>query len=649
MISRPIVPAPGAIACIYRFDVFELDTRAGELRKNGIRLRLQGQPLQVLAILLQHAGELVTREELRSQIWTADTFVDFDHSLHNAIARLREVMGDCADSPSYIETLPRRGYRFIGSVEEIGTPAPAIVAAREPVSEAPSIVQRRKSLTWSLIGLLALVSIGVGLWVLSHRAMANPPLRSIAVLPLENLSGDPSQEYFVDGMTDELITDLAKVGALRVTSRTSVMRYKGAKKSLPEIARELNVDGIIEGSVVRSGNRVRITAQLLNGPTDRHLWAETYDRNLGDVLKLQSEVAEAIAQQVRVQLTPQQQARLRSAHPVDPEAYEAYVRGRYYFTNEFTNPEKLKLAKSYFEDSIRRDPGFAQAYAGLADSYVYLATFAPSEMPPGLAYKSAKEALRKALELDGTVGETYDTLGSLSWLFERNWNTAEQNFSRSIALAPSYSCAHEDHALFLAFSGRRAEALAEMAKSDQLDPGPGSTMVESGVYFQLRDYPSLVAASQRGVVSNPNEWTEHQYLGMGYEATGRGVEAISEYQRAVELSDGNLDAIASLAHAFAVTGRPDEARKILRGLEQKSKTVYVSPYVLATIYAGLGDNNQAFELLEKAFQERALDLSWSLKADLRLDTLRSDPRFQTLLQRMGFAGQTTRAQITVVQ
>jgi TolB-like protein len=255
--------------------------------------------------------------------------------------------------------------------------------------------------------MLALATWAV--WQRAYGKASVPVIGSIAVLPLENFSGDPSQEYFVDGMTDELITDLAQIGALHVVSRTSVMRYKGTKKSLPEIARELNVDGIIEGSVTRSGQHVRITAQLLHGPTDKHLWAETYDRDLGDVLKLQSEVAQTIAQQVRAELTPQQQAQLRSARPVNPEAYDAYVKGRYYFTNDFTKPNKLKLAKSYFEQSIRKDPDFALAYTGLADSYVYLAFY--GGMPPGTAYKSAEEALRHALQLDDSIGEAYDTLG----------------------------------------------------------------------------------------------------------------------------------------------------------------------------------------------------------------------------------------------
>jgi TolB-like protein/DNA-binding winged helix-turn-helix (wHTH) protein/Flp pilus assembly protein TadD len=633
--------APAPAARVLRFDTFELDLRAGELHKRGVKVRLQGQPLQVLRILLESAGNLVTREELRCQLWPANTFVDFDHSLHNAVGRIREVLGDSAEIPQYIETLPRRGYRFIARVEEVQ--APRISATngnktRDAVAVAPLSARQSKTRAALALTLLILAATGLGVWLVravSRPTSAAPRLRSIAVLPLENLSGDPSQEYFADGMTEELITDLAKFSALRVISRTSVMRYKGTKKGLPEIARELNVDGIVEGSVMRSGNRVRITAQLLHAPTDKHLWAEAYERDLGDVLRLQNEVAQAIAQQVRAQLTPQQQARFRSAGSVNPDSYEAYLRGRYYLSNQFTMAQPLNMAKSYFEESIRKDPGFALAYSGLADSYVYLAFFGQGQLPPDRAHRSAKEALRKALQLDDSIGEAHDTLGLLSWRFEWNWDAAEREFNQAIALAPSYSCAHEDRAEYLSFVGRRAEALAEVAKSNELDPGPSSAMTESGVYYQLRDYQSLVEASRMGVVSYPNEWVEHHSLGVGYEGTGKRLEAISEYQKAIEMSNGDHDATASLAHAFAAIGRRAEAEKILRDLEQKSKSGYVSPYMIATIYAGLGKKDKAFEFLERAYQERSLDISWHLRADLRIDNLRSDPRFQELLRRVG--------------
>ncbi len=637
--SSPAARGVSAVSAsrVLRFANFEVDVRAGELRKGGAKLRLQGQPIQVLATLLDHPGELVTREELRAQIWPAETFVDFDHGLHNAISRIREVLGDSADNPRFIETLPRRGYRFKGSVEEVAPkdmPAPGPVEVK--ASEAIPVVVPRKHRSFMIPGMAlvvaAAVALGLSLWV-SRRAAEVPVVRSIAVLPLANFSGDPAQEYFVDGMTDELITDLAKVGALRVISRTSVMRYKGTSKGLPEIARELNVDGIIEGSVTRSGQRVRITAQLLYGPTDKHLWAETYERDLGDVLSMQSEVARAIAQQVRVQVTPQQKASLGTPRPVNPEAYDDYLKGRYYLTSEFTMAQPLNQAKTYFEQAVQKDPSFAPAYSGLADSYAYLAFF--RQMPSERAYRLASDAIQRALALDDSIGEAHDTQAVLNWRYKWDWGATERELNAAIALAPSYSCAHEDRAEYLAFRGRRAEARAEMEKVRELDPSIASVMTESGLDYLLRDFEGLIQASRKGIALNPNEWLEHFYLGIGYEGTGKQMEAIQEYEKAVELSGGDQDATAALAAAYAAVGRKAEAKNILRDLEQKTGTNYVSPYILATVHAALGEKDRAFSLLENAYQEKSLDISWHLKADLRLDCLRSDPRYQSLLRRTG--------------
>jgi TolB-like protein/DNA-binding winged helix-turn-helix (wHTH) protein/Tfp pilus assembly protein PilF len=620
---------------LLRFDDFELDVRAGELRKGGVKLRLQGQPLHVLAALLNRTGDVVTREELRAQIWTADTFVDFDHSLHNAIARLRDVLGDSAETPRYIETLPRRGYRFKGPLQR-AEPQPLPVAEpvqflKAPADEKPTQFPARTRMAAS-IGAAFVLCFAVWLARVSNRPTnAAPRLSSIAVLPLENLSGDASEDFFADGMTDQLITDLAKVGLLRVISRTSVMRYKGTRKGLPEIARELHVDAIVEGSVVRSGQRVRVTAQLVQASSDQHLWAETYDRDLGDVLKLQGEVADAIAQQVRAQLSPQQHAQIRLAHAVNPEAYDAYLRGRLYFVNEFTKPDSLKKAQHYFEESIQKDPNFALAYAGLADTYVYLAF--GGALPRDQAYGLAKESLAKAMELDDSIGEEYDTLGLLSWKFDWDWNAADREFNRALALAPSYSCAHEDRAVFLAFMGRRAEALDEIAKIDQLDSGFSAAITESETYYVLRDYEELVQASKRGLLLDPRDWNQHYFLGAGYEQTGKPQEAIAEYKKA--MADGAEDAAVALAHAYSAAGSKSEAQKILRDLERKSNETYVAPYTVATIYAGLGQNDKAFEFLEKAYAEKSLDISESLKSDHLLDGLRSDPRFESLLRRMG--------------
>ena len=638
--------AAAPVSGVLRFDSFELDVRAAELRKSGVKLRLQGQPIQVLAALLNRAGELVTREELRDQVWPAETFVDFDHSLHNSIARLREALGDSAGTPRYIETLPRRGYRFIGTVERVGTEqgSPSVPTASVPATTASSswevpaapVRSRRRLIliaTLSMIALLAITAAVVLTPTLLHRAADIPSVRSIAVLPLDNFSGDPAQEFFADGMTDELITDLAKIGSLRVISRTSVMRYKGTKKGLPEIARELNVDGIIEGSVTRSGQRVRIQAQLLYGPTDKHLWAETYDRDLGDVLGLQSEVAQAIAQQVRAQVTPQQQARFRATRTVNPEAYDAYLKGRYYLSNQFSTAQPLNMAKTYFEEAVRKDPGFAPAYAGLADAYLYLAVF--RQMPAESAHRQAEEALRHALTLDDSIGEAHDTLAVLSWRANWDWDATERELNQAIALVPSYICAHEDRAEYLAFRGRRSEAEAEMTKIRQFDTSVSSILTDADVNYQLRDFDRLLEVSRRGVVLNPTEWLEHYYLGIGYEGTGKPLESIPEYQKAVEMSGGDQDATAALAHAYASVGKTAETRKILRGLERQSTKGNVSPYFIATLYAALGDKDTAFKFLEKAYLEKSFDISWDLKADLRIDNLRSDPRYQSLLRRVG--------------
>src|SRR5580698_55711 len=518
-----LVSAPASR--VLRFDSFELDVRAAELRKAGVKVRLQGQPIQVLATLLNSAGELVTREQLRAQVWPAETFVDFDHSLHNSIARLREALGDSAGTPRYIETLPRRGYRFIGTVERVGTEEspPPLATAPSPSWEVPVAPVRSRRGAILIAALLTIVLLAIAailvLPTLSHRVGVTPSVHSIAVLPLANFSGDPAQEYFADGMTDELITDLAKIGGVRVISRTSVMRYKSTSKGLPEIARELNVDGIIEGSVTRAGQHVRITAQLLYGPTDKHLWAETYDRDLGDVLSLQSEVAQAIAQQVRAQVTPQQQARFNAARPVNPEAYDAYSKGRYHLWNQFGMAQSLNTAKTYFEEAVRKEPGFALAHSGLADAYLYLAIF--RHVSPESSYRPAEDAVRQTLTLDDSIGEAHDTLAVLSWRYDWDWDATERELNQAIALAPSYSCAHEDRAEYLAFRGRRSEAEAEVGKSLQLDTSVNASLTESAVRYQLRDFDQLVAAGRRGIVSDPDDWFEHFYLGVGYEGTGK--------------------------------------------------------------------------------------------------------------------------------
>jgi TolB-like protein/DNA-binding winged helix-turn-helix (wHTH) protein/Flp pilus assembly protein TadD len=627
-----------SVAPLLRFDNFELDPCAGELRKRGIKLRLQGQPLQVLAILVQSHGNLVTREELRKQLWPADTFVDFDHSLHNAIARIREALGDSAQAPTYIETLPRRGYRFIALVEEV-PPASIPAENAEEIKEAiltamPAAPQAKRHIL--LLTLVVCCVVGLGAWIWQHRgvdSVAAAP-RSIAVLPLQNLSGDPSQDYFADAMTEELITELSRSSGLNVISHTSVREYKDTKKHLPQISRELKADDIVEGSVLREGDKVRVTVQLLDAPNDRHIWSEDYQRPLHNILNLQREVAEGIAQQIRVKLAPEQ-TRVNTARTVDPAAYDAYLRGRFYVNSYFSAPQSLNTAAEFFEQALRLEPQFSPAYAGLAETYITMGRF--RSLSPQVVYRLATESSRRALELDQNNGEAHMILAWLRWQYDRDPVAAERGFNETIALVPSYDCARAYHALFLAWRQRPNEALAEVTKSREVNPGLSFATVESAVYLQLRDYPALVEASRKGVASDPAGWMEHYFLGVGYESLGKRAEAIPEYQKAIMISGGDQDATAALAHVYAVLGRNADAERVLHTLLSRSKENYISPYLLATIYAGLGEKAAAFKLLEEAYQQRSPDLVWYLKADPRIDSLRGEPQFQALLQRSGFS------------
>ena len=433
-----------------RFGGFQLDLQSGELFGNGKKNRLLGQPLQLLELLLQKPGQIFTREQIQQHLWKDGTVVEFEHSVNAAVKRLREALGDNAEKPAFIETIPRRGYRFIASVED-ATPvvgpgalpsntagqAKAVSIAR-PAEQTGGVAKaglrpRIFSVAFAAAAGLALL-LALYLPSLHRRAQGNsirPKIQSLAVLPLENLSGDPAQEYFADGMTDALITDLAQISSLRVISRTSVVRYKGQKKSLPEIARELNVDAVVEGSVVRSSNRVRITAQLIQAVPEHHLWASAYERAFTDVVALEGDVARAIASEVQVKLTPQVQARLSSPRPaVNPEAYEAYLRGRSLLFS-FGSPEK---AAEYFKTAIEKDPNHAAAFAGLSYSYVLRGgdPFSGRE-----AMVLAEAAARKALALDETLAEAHAALGAVKYRYQWDWQGAEAEFRRASARCPA--------------------------------------------------------------------------------------------------------------------------------------------------------------------------------------------------------------------
>ena len=633
---------PSLSSDLYEFGEFRVDPQARVLRRGEELVSLTHKAFDVLLLLIQHGGDVVSKDELMQAVWP-DSFVE-ESNLTQTVFMLRRALGETPDR-RYILTVQGRGYRFVPEVKTLPANgrgrdevSPLAVGAVESGPAIPNLLPHARSIrTRALLafGFLAVAMIGLILWLLptfSRRANASFPIRSIAVLPLDNFSGDPSQQYFADGMTDQLITDLAKVGSLRVISRTSIMQYKSARKPLPEIARELNVDAIVEGSVTRSGQRVRVTAQLIQAPTDRHIWAETYDRDLSDILKLQGEVADAIAEQVRAQLTPTQQAQIRGAHALNPAAYDAYLKGHLIFTNDSGNPESLQKAQRYFEESLRLDPNFALAYAGLANTYVF-SGFAGA-LQRDQAYRSAKQAVAKAVELDDSIGEAHDVLGLLSSQYDWDWEVADREFSRAIALAPSYSCGNEDRAIFLAQTGRRAEALEEIKKIDQLDYGSSAAQTETWAFYAMRDYPRLIEATRRGLLLNPKDSFQHYALGVGYERTGKLQEAISEYQKAIDISGDSRSTLA-LAHAYSAAGKRSEAETILRDLERKSRQTFTSPFMMATIYAGLGENDKAFAFLETAYAEKSFDIPEFLRSDLALDNLRSDPRYRSLLRRVG--------------
>jgi TolB-like protein/DNA-binding winged helix-turn-helix (wHTH) protein/Tfp pilus assembly protein PilF len=614
-----------------RFSVFEADLKTGELRKNGVKIKLQQQPFQVLSVLLRNPGQIVTREDLRQELWPNDTFVDFDHSLNAAIARLRDALGESADRPVFVETLARRGYRFNppllappSNAPEMATPSPAV---------SPSSFTRARIAMGAIVLFAVLVATAFAVARLNRRPLsAASRVRSIAVLPLENLSHDPQQEYFSDGMTSAIINSLSDIQELRIISRTSSERYKGTTKSLPQIARELDVDAVMEGSVLRAGSRVRINVELIDAASDKHLWSESYERELGDVLRLHSELARAVADRVHIQLQTNQANGLRSAPAVNQSAYEDYLQARRYSTGGASRAE-YRLAQQYLEKSVKEDPNFALAYVGLAEVYLSLGTL--RDMPPDEASRNGRVYIQKALRLDPSLSEAHDALGYLYWQYEWNPELAEAEFRKSLQRNPSNMDARESYAWFLSWSGRRDDAIGQIELMRKLDPAfPLRCNDEAGMHYHLREYDGLVKSGQQGIELNPTDWSSHYFLGVGYFNTGKRSEAIGELQKAAEFSDNDMDVLAALAYAYSSVGKRYNAQKILETLQRKSKASYISPYMVAVIFAGLSDKAQAFAYLEKAYTEKSTDLLYFLKADFRLDGLRSDSRFMDLASRV---------------
>jgi TolB-like protein/DNA-binding winged helix-turn-helix (wHTH) protein/cytochrome c-type biogenesis protein CcmH/NrfG len=620
-----------------RFGPFEVDSRTGELFKNGRKLRLQEQPFRVLQMLVERPGELITRDELRDRLWPKDTFVDFDHGLNAAVNRLRERLGDVSDRPQYIETLPRRGYRFVAPVEPaadartIPEQAPETSGQPEPVSLKPR--RRIFAIAAGLVSLI-LAAFLLAFFAAPLRDRLLPPrptaIHSLAVLPLENLSGDPSQEYFADGMTDELITDLAKIQSLRVISRTSVMLYKGVRKTAPEIGRELDVDALIEGSVVRSGGVVRITAQLIRVRDDRHLWAESYERNVRDVVALQNEIAGAIARQVRAQLTPSERQGLAGARQVNPDAYQAYLKARYFFSQRRGQAGGSKGVE-YAQKAVELDPGYAAGYAALAEAYVnasYLGDAPPAEYMP-----LAEQAARKALELDPSLGSAHVALGMIALTYRWDWNGAERELKEAIRLDPNNADAHLVYANHLAAVGRLDEAIREIRRAQRLDPLSLWVNRDVGrMLFFARRYDEAIQQLNKTAEMHPDSpaiyiWTSAVYHKKG--ASDRAVAMELKHLRNIGVSTASL---AILKRAYTSSGEREFWRQVV-GQQGNSGKNAIGSYPMAVACSLAGENNHAFDWLEKAFAERSVWLTW-IRVDPEMDDLRADPRFANIVRRM---------------
>src|ERR1700735_3350589 len=636
---------------VVRFGTYEVSLQSGEGRKAGLRIRVQQQPIKLLKALLERPGEVVTREELRGRVWPDESFGDFDQALNIAVGKLRSALGDSAENPRFIETLPKRGYRFIADVSVVDVDArpkrpessagdlPGLQEKKtEPAhklqnAESAVVPQRR---LWParrvIVGLAFVVGLPIlALWFFHSDSRAPAGIRSLAVLPLNNLSGDASQNYFADGMTDELITDLAQISALRVISRTSVMAYKGARKPLPQIARELNVDAVVEGSVVRSGDQLRVTAQLIEASTDKHLWSQSYEGELRDTLALQSRMARAIADQIRINLTPQEQAALKNVKVVNPEAYESYLKGRYFWNKR--TADGLRVALAYFNQAIEEEPKYAQAYSGLTDTYALLGDWQYAVMTPREAYPKAKAAALRAVELDNALGEAHNSLAFVLEGFDWDLDSGGREFRRAIELNPGYATAHHWYAWHLGLLGRYDEAIAEMRKAESLDPL--SLIINADLAELLliaHSYDESMRQSRKTIEMDPNFAMAHNQLAQAYLQKHMNDEAVAELQKAAQLSGESPTVMANLARAYVATGKKSDAIKILNDLTERSNATYSHASEIAVIYAALGDNDQAINWLEKGYEER---FNPGVLLRPGLDPLRSDLRFQNLVHRIG--------------
>lgn len=649
------------------FDVFEIDLKEGELRKAGLPAKLAPQPFRILAMLARRPGETVTREEIQRTVWGDDTFVDFGVGLNQCIRQIRSALDDDAQSPRFIETMPRRGYRFIGELNQIQAPVePGVTevpAAQAKATEALPTPGADRAPQAGLrvwiagrMGAAKLVTAAVLLSVLSvflaarflagRRSPSGKPdrtdtVRSLAVLPFRNLSGDAGQDYIAEGITDQLITKLAQISALRVTSGTSVVPYRDTQKPLAVIARELKVSAIVEGTVVRSGNRLRITAQLVQTKSERHLWAKSFERTAGDALDLENEIAEQIASEISVKLTPEERAQLDFRRTESPAAEDAYLRGEYELQQadvKWNSAAEAPLMESirYFKLANLLDPDLAAAYAGKATAYdsLLFMDVRSTKLQSADISANIKAAALRALQIDPQNARAHLALALDHFVSDWDWAGADAEFRRALSSAPSFSGAHIGYASYLCAVGRTNSAISHMRLAEKIDPVAAGTRLGCGwVLYNARRYEEAARENRAAVTLDPNSPRTHDALGWTLVKLGRWREAKEEFRAAAKLSADAQTLDAYTAYLEAASGKRKEALATLQALDGHTEPHSVLPYVKAEIYAALGDHNSAFASLDRACKERSFEIVY-LRVDPDLDPLRSDPRFAELLRRM---------------
>ena len=625
-------------AQVVRFATFEVDLRAGELRKGGIKLKLGGQPFQVLAILLERPGELVTREELQKRLWP-DSFVDVDHNLNTAINKIRDVLGDSAENPRFVETLARRGYRFIRAVN--GTEQPRVVEVK-PSRGLRSLIFPVAFGLLAVFGITAvLLSVNLHGWRdRLFAGPARPQIRALAVLPLANLSGDAEQEYFADGMTEALITELGKISVPRVISRQSIMQYKGSKKPLSEIARELNVDAVLEGTVERSGDRVRVIVRMGQVSPEGQLWSNQYNRDIRDLLRLQDEIARAVTDEVQIKLKPQERARLASSRPVDPGAQDDYFRALH-FRNNFklaaesvaNSEQDLPTAITYFRQATEKDANYGPAYVGMAQAYIDLGQPYGGYHDPKETLPPAKAAATRAVEVDPMLGEAHFVLAQTLELYDWNWYEAERQYKLALELSPNYAPAHMGYGRFVqAIFGRNDEAMKQTAYAAELNPRDPQIRLTMGfVTYAARQYDSAIVQFKELNAASPG--LGDFGLGWSYREKKMYPEAIAALEKALAHSR-HPSVLASVAAVYGLAGRKGEALKLIDELKEKSRQHYIPASHFAVAYSGLGED-ETMTWLERAYEEHDQSMV-NINAYPGWDALRSEPRFRALVRRMNF-------------